>query len=239
MSVTAAALRELHRIHRQLRDLRGRLEAGPKQVKHREAVVQRIAGELEQAKADHKAARIHADQKQLQLRSAEQKIRDLKLKLNAASSNREYQALRDQIAADEMASSVLEDEILELLEKIEAMARGIKEIEEKLAKSQEELANCRMQVADQEALLRADIDRLEAELAQAETQIPVDFRELYERVVRSKGDEGMAQVEGETCSGCYQRVTPNKMNQLLLGQVIVCGGCGRILYLPEDRSPRA
>lgn len=239
MSVTVAALRELHRIHRQLRDLRGRLEAGPKQVKHREAVVHRIAAELDQAKADHKAARIHADQKQLQLRSAEQKIKDLKIKLNAASSNREYQALRDQIAADEMASSVLADEILELFEKIDALAGRIKDVEQKLAKAHEDLANCRMQVADQEAILRADVERLEAELARAEAQLPDDFRELYERVIRSKGDEGMAQVEGESCSGCYQRVTPNKMNQLMLGQVAVCGSCGRILYLAEDRSLRA
>lgn len=239
MSVTAAALRELHRIHRQLRDLRGRLEAGPRQVRNREAVVNRIAGELNQAKADHKAARIHADQKQLELRSSEQKIKDLKIKLNAASSNREYQALRDQIAADEMAKSVLEDEYLELLEKIDALAGRIKEVEQKLAKAQEDLATCRMQVADQEALLRADVHRLEADLAQAEGQLPLDFRELYERVVRSKGDDGMAQVDGETCSGCYQRVTPNKMNQLMMGQVVVCGSCGRILYLPEDRSLRA
>jgi predicted nucleic acid-binding Zn-ribbon protein len=239
MSVTAAVLRELHRIHRQLRDLRGRLEAGPKQIKHREAVVNRITGELEQAKADYKAARIHADQKQLQHRSAEEKIKDLKIKLNAASSNREYQALRDQIAADEMATSVLADEILELLEKIEMLAGRIKEIEQKLEKARDDLANCRMQVADQEALLRADVQRLEAELAQAEAQLPLDFRELYERVIRSKGDDGMAQVDGETCSGCYQRVTPNKMNQLMLGQVAVCGSCGRILYLPEDRSLRA
>ncbi len=33
MSVTAAALRELHRIHQQLAELRDRLERGPKQVR--------------------------------------------------------------------------------------------------------------------------------------------------------------------------------------------------------------
>ena len=47
MAVTAAALRELHRIHRQLSDLRERKERGPKQIKAREANLARLADELE------------------------------------------------------------------------------------------------------------------------------------------------------------------------------------------------
>lgn len=39
MSFTAAALRELHRLHQQLGDLRDRLERGPKQVRVRQANV--------------------------------------------------------------------------------------------------------------------------------------------------------------------------------------------------------
>ena len=63
--------------------------------------------------------RVAADQKQLQLKAGEEKIKDLKRKLNAAASNREYQILKEQIAADDMAKSVLEDEIIEALEKID------------------------------------------------------------------------------------------------------------------------
>src|SRR5690348_13697685 len=94
MSATAGVLRELHRIHRQLSDLRERLDRGPKQIKARQATVARLQGELDQVKADSKAARVGADQKQLLLKSGEGKIRELKIKLNAASSNREYQALK-------------------------------------------------------------------------------------------------------------------------------------------------
>ena len=42
MSVTAAALRELHQIHQQLAELRDRLERGPKQVRAREANVAQL-----------------------------------------------------------------------------------------------------------------------------------------------------------------------------------------------------
>ena len=122
MAVTAAALRELHRIHQQLTDLRERMERGPKQIKAREANLARLAEELTKLQAEHKAARVRSDQKQLLLKSGEEKIESLKVKLNAAASNREYQALKDQIAADQMAGSVLADEILEAMEKIDELA---------------------------------------------------------------------------------------------------------------------
>ena len=61
----------------------------------------------EQAREAHKQARMSVDEKQLQLREREARIQDLQGKLNSASSNREYQALKDQMAAQEMTNSVL------------------------------------------------------------------------------------------------------------------------------------
>lgn len=238
MPATTNVLRDLHRIHQQLGDLRDRLERGPKQIKAREANVARLEGELNQVKANAKAARVTVDQKQLLLKTGEGKIADLKTKLNQASSNREYQALRDQIAADQMANSVLADEILEAMEKIDEVAGGVGEAEQKVAKGKEELAKIKQQVANQHDSLAEDVRRLEAELKAAEAVLPDDFREAYYRIVKSKGSDAMAQVENGCCTGCYQQITQNMNNNLLMGRIVFCqGSCGRLLYLPEDRSP--
>lgn len=237
MSVTTGVLRELHRIHRQLGDLRERLDRGPKQIKARQAAVARLEGELAQAKADVKAARVGADQKQLLLKSGEGKIGELKVKLNAASSNREYQALKDQIAADEMANSVLADEILEALEKIDALTALIGEAEQNLAKGREELARIEQQVRSQHDSLIGDVQRLEAELKNVEASLPGEFRDAYQRVVKGKGTDAMAQVEGEICGGCNHHLTANIFSSLLMDRVVCCQSCGRMLYLPEDRTP--
>lgn len=237
MPATTSLLRDLHRMHQQLRDLRDRLERGPKQVKARETGVARLEAELEQAKAAVKAVRMACDQKQLSLKSSEGKIADLKVKLNQASTNREYQALRDQIAADEMANSVLADEILEAMEKIDETAAGVAPAEERLAKGRADLAVAQKQVADQHDSLMQDVSRIEAELVETEKALPGDFREAYLRIVRSKGSEALAQVDGGICQGCYQQITPNNQNSLVMGAIVMCGSCGRMLYLPEDRSP--
>src|SRR5262249_47500693 len=174
MSVTAAALRELHRIHRQLSDLRERKDRGPKQLKAREANLARMADELAKVQADHKAARVRSDQKQLLLKSGEEKIESLKGKLNAAASNREYQALKDQIAADQMAGSVLADEILEAMEKIDELAALAAEHQAKINTSKEELAKAQAGVRDQAGQLDSEIIRLEGELRVAEEALPDD-----------------------------------------------------------------
>ncbi len=237
MAVTAAALRELHRIHRQLSDVRKRRDRGPKQIKAREANLARLADELSKLQADHKAARMRSDQKQLLLKSGEEKITNLKAKLNAATSNREYQALKEQIAADQMAGSVLADEILESLEKIDELAAQVAEQQQKIAASKEEFAKAQQAVRDQAGILDSDLKRLEAELRAAEAQLPADFRESYQRVVNSKHEDAMAEVQGEFCGGCYQQLTPNNMAELSMALAIFCRNCGRLIYLPEDRTP--
>jgi predicted nucleic acid-binding Zn-ribbon protein len=237
MAVTASALRELHRIHRQLTDLRERKERGPKQIRAREVNLARLADELTKLQTDHKAARIRSDQKQLLLKSGEEKVEGLKIKLNAAASNREYQALKDQIAADQMAGSVLADEILEAMEKIDELAAQIAGHKKKIAVTKEELSKAQQTVHEQVELLDTDLKRLEGQLREAEASLPSDFRQNYQRVVNSKQDDAMAEVQGDFCGGCYQQLTPNNMAELSMAVAIFCRNCGRLIYLPEDRTP--
>jgi len=237
MPVTSSALRELHRIHRQLSDLRERAERGPKQVRAREANLTRLTEELSKVQAEAKGARVRYDQKQLLLKSSEEKIENLKAKLNACSSNREYQALKDQIAADQMATSVLSDEILEALEQIDEYQKRVVDAQQNLAKAKEDLTALQQTVRDQSKSLEVDIKRLEAELSGAEVDLPPDFREGYNRVVKSKHDDAMAEVQGEYCGGCYVQLTPNMMAELSMSMAIFCKNCGRLIYLPEDRTP--
>lgn len=238
MNVTAAALRELHRIHQQLTDLRERLERGPKQVQARQRAVQQIEAKLAAAQEEAKQARMTADRKQLDLKTGENKILDLKTKLNTCSSNKEYQALMDQIAAAEMAGSVLADEILEGLEKIDTLEVKIEQAKANVAKARDEFDHLKADIAASLESVRADIARLEGDLTAAESTLPPDFRVDYDRVIRSKGADALAPVDGDVCTGCGQQFTPNMQNNMALGQTAFCPACGRLMYLPEDLSTR-
>jgi predicted nucleic acid-binding Zn-ribbon protein len=237
MTVTADALRHLHRIHRQLSDLRGRLDLGPRQVQAASANLTRLKTEVEQAKEVLTKTRVHADDKQLQLRQREDRIKDLQSKLNSCGSNREYQALKEQIAADEQANSVLSDEILEALEKIDEQQAQLTATEESLDTASQEFEKLQQRVKSERAGLQSELERVQNELVQAEAALPADFRADYQRITRVRGEEALAQVDGETCGACYQVLSPQTMNELQLSKPVFCKSCGAVLYLPEDRSP--
>lgn len=239
MTVTASALRELHRIHRQITDLKGQLERGPQQVRASEGLLERLGHALTTAKDALKHTRILADGKQLQLREREQRIKDLQVKLNTCSSNREYQALREQIAADEQANSVLSDEILEALEQIDVLQADLAKTQADHAQAAAGLQAVRTATEGRQERLETELRRVTQELAAAERSLPADFRAEYDRIARARGENTLAQVDGDVCSSCYHLLTTQTINELLLSKPVFCKSCGALLYLPEDREPTA
>lgn len=231
--------RTLHRHHRQLSDLNGRLEAGPRQLKACQTQLATAEASLAEIQERSKGFRLQADQKQLQLRSAEQKIVDLEAKRNACKTNREYQTLVEQIAADEMASRVLEDEILELLERVDAAKAEVPQAEQFVTAARERLAAKEADVASEKTEIEGEVARVGGSLAEVEEQLPADVRSTYDRVVRGKGADGLAALESESCGGCYQKITGNMLSEIILGRLVVCRNCGRLLYSGDARSSAA
>jgi len=229
-------LRTLHRVHRQLTDLRQRLQRGPKQIQAADAGMAHREAELGQARERSTAARVASDSKQVQLTAGEEKIVELGNKLNTASSNREYQALKEQIAAQEMTNSVLADEILEGMDKLDELKQKIVEAEEVFEQARKRAEEIRAKVTQQEPLIRGDIERLEGELAQCEAELPGDVRDAYNRGVRHRGEDALASVENQHCTGCNTDVQLNVCADIMLGKPMFCKSCGRMLYMPEGES---
>lgn len=233
MAKLIESLRTLHRIHRQLTDLQDRLARGPRQIKVADGAVKNSEGELAQAKDTHRQAKMAADEKQLQLKQREAKLHDLQGKLNAANNNKEYQLLKDQIAADKQANSVLADEILEALDRLDQLMANIKTAESNLSKTKEEYAKVRKRAEDQQQGLEAELARVKIELAAAEELVPEDFRADYLRLARSTGADAMAPVEGDSCGGCSTILSPQVVDLLRRDKLVFCKSCGRLLYLAE------
>jgi uncharacterized protein len=230
-------MRTLHRILRQQADIRDRKAAGPRQVAAHTTQVSAAEAARAVVQDDAKRAKITADQKQLQLKTAEAKLRDLEGKLNACKTNREYQLLGEQIAADKMAMKVLEDEILESLERVDAVRGTLPAAEAAVQAAGKALADTKARVAAAAQELAGEESRLQSELEAHERELPADVRDVYDRVVRQKREDGLAPLEAESCGGCFRQITGNMYSELLMGRMVMCRTCGRLLYMPE--SPAA
>lgn len=234
-NTSVETLRVLHRIHRQLTDLNGRRRRGPNLVRAHQANVKKQEGERDLIRDETTKMKVATDAKQGRLKDGEEKVNKLKIQLNAASSNREYQGLKEQMAAREMANSVLADEILEGLERLDEMAQKVAEAEKLLAITTAETEKAQQEVQREEPLIVADIERLEAELSGHVNRLDGDFKTLYLRISKVRGEETLAPLRGEYCNGCSRLVPLNNIANLMLDvpKPAICEGCGRMLYVPE------
>src|SRR4029079_18114406 len=130
--------------------------------------IQQKQADLEGQKQKHKALRMHADQKSLQLKSNEAKIRDLRVKRNQAASNREFDIIRAQMEADTVANSVLEDEILDSLEKVDASQIAAHKLEEELAAAKADESRFAAETTAAQPGLKARLVELQATLTASE-----------------------------------------------------------------------
>jgi len=234
MAVSTEVLRELHRIHVQLSDLRDRLARGPRRVQIHENNVAEQQAKLEAGQQAVKQTKMAADKKQLDLKTSENKIEDLRTKLNGCSSNKEYQTLLEQITATEMTNSVLADEILESMDKTDLLEATVSEAKVQVAAAQAELSKCQEKVGAESEVICVDVERLEGELAAAEKELPAEMQVDYERVMRSKGADGMAGSENQVCLGCGKQITLNMHSELLMSKPVFCKSCGSLLYIAES-----
>ena len=234
MSAAAAGIKRLHELHLRLQELQQQLEHGPRQVKARQQILAKKQTEIDALKAELKQVRVLADQKNLQLKTNESKIADLKVKLNQATSNREFDIIRSQIDADTMANSVLEDEILEVLEKVDQFQQKVAKAEAEAAQTTADIRRVAQEVETTAPQLRSQASEIEVSLREAEQILPSSTIEMYRRLVQAHGAAALASVAGKSCSVCNEILSPNSLVELNTGKFIFCRSCGRLLYRPGE-----
>lgn len=233
MSPMSSGMKQLHDLRIKLREISDQMERGPRQIAARKQNVDKKKEELESLRTKLKQLKVSADQKNLQLKSSESRIYDLNGKLNSAANNREYEALRSQIAADTMAKSVLEDEILEALERVDTFQVDVKKCEQELATLEAEVQKLTADVQSKEAGLKESAAKLEAQVAEAEQILPPDIIPQYRRLVQAYGANALAPVINKSCSECFVAQTAQVYLELKSGKVRFCT-CGRLMYVAEE-----
>jgi len=232
MASSSQALKTLHELHQKLQLVQEELARGPRQINAKRLGVEKKKTELDNRRQKLKQLKLTADQKNLQLKTNENKIAELRAKLNLAASNREYEIITGQIEADTMANSVLEDEILETLTKIDQAQGEVKQGEQDVATTEADLKKVTADAQAREPGLTEQARAFEAEVAAAETVLPPDMLPQYRRAVQAYGADALAAVENRFCSSCNLQLTMQKIVELGAGKLMFCS-CGRLLYLPD------
>ena len=223
-------LSALHRHHLALKSVQDELSRGPRQVRARDNQLAQLDVDRKAKEDELKQTRAATDRKNLDLKSSEAKLKDLDRKQNEAASNREFDILKGQIAADKASNSVLQDEILEFLDKVDRIQVEIAAIVERRAKLEAERNVFAGQFVTRSVELRKQEAELKIQVQEAEKAIPDAIKAHYRRLVDAYGADGMASIDNGMCTHCYVSLTPQIAVQIGGGVPTFCSSCDRLLY---------
>lgn len=240
MPATADSLRDLHLLHQRATALRDRLSSGPKTLAARESMLANRLAALETARKTIKDGKAHQKGREVQVQSLQVKTEDLRAKLNTIKKQVEYDAIRNQIAHDNLAISRLEDEILESMTKHDEMAAALAAQEAEAKKLANDVAALKLDIESKAESQRVQLKELEDAIIEAEEIIPIEQRDQYRRLVKQHGADALASAENNSCSGCFVSVTTQMLNELInRHRMVFCQACGRVLYLAEENHAHA
>lgn len=188
------------------------------------ADLEKIASDMQKQKKD----------KESELTVKDEAAKKLQTQLFQLKTNKEYQAMLQQINDSKADSSVIEDKILQLMEQadkirsdIDAEKRKVQEEEKKFAREKD---NLQMKIKE------AD-DRLSQLAAQRKQNIPdIDPKILsqYERILDNRDGLALVGVKNNSCQGCNMFVPPQVINLIkMYEQIVTCEMCNRILYTDD------
>jgi predicted nucleic acid-binding Zn-ribbon protein len=191
-------------------------------------------GNLDTLKEALQAAQKNKRDRDQELEAGIQKVEKLKARTSEIKTNKEYQALLKEIETAEQENKAVEDDILVLMEKIDAVAAAITTAEQS---SREEDAALAAEQKEREAAIAKLEEELKAakeERQKTASRIEPSVFALYQRLLATKSGTAIVEVRSESCSGCFMSIPPQVFVNVKKNEsIITCPQCSRILYYKE------
>ncbi len=225
-------LLQLQKMDVEIKDLENQRTALPKSLADTKAALEARRSAHAVKHEELKKAKVAADMREGDLKDQEVKIQKLDGQLNQAKTNKEYSVLKSEISAVKSDCGLIEDDILQLMTKVEVLTGELKAADAEVKTVEAILAPLQKQVE----ITLADLDGKLAKrrLARDGTTQGIDPEviTLYNRVQGHKTDgRALAKIAEGTCTGCNMELNTQDVN-LVMGRrlLVTCKTCGRILY---------
>ena len=224
---------ELQKIDGQTYRLKKELSAIPLEQKQIDQTFEKKKAHAKAAEDEVKGMQMKQKQKEGDLASREEKISKLQAQLYQLKNNKEYSAMEFEIKGHKADKSVIEEDILRLLDAVDQTKAA-------LSREKEILAGEEKKYREAGEALKTQASEIEKKIQEQEEQrkifVPNVERRLlsqYERLL--KGLEGLALVPvvHNSCGGCHMELPPQVVNETQQHEKwILCESCARILYWP-------
>jgi predicted nucleic acid-binding Zn-ribbon protein len=222
---------ELQKIDLDLKNINEDRERYPREMKkldEKQSIekerIQKEKGKLETLEKDRR-------QKERDLAGEQEKIKRSEGRMSEVKTNKEYQALLNEIETFKKTASRVEEEILLVMDEIDEVKKDLSKREKEIViiveRFEAEKKKIEEKMAQDDLLWEEKQKRKEVLSKQIESKL---FK-LYNTLKEKRLGTGIVCVRHETCQGCFVNVPPQMFIEVQKNNSIVrCPNCNRILY---------
>jgi uncharacterized protein len=173
--------------------------------------------------------------KEKELELEKEKIKKFESRLYEVKTNKEYQALLKEIETAKQANDKEEEEILEIMVKVEDLKKDF-ESTSKLLKEKEKIA----EVEKKKLLSEMEsIDKTIADLKQQRDNllsvVDTSLRDTYTMLISRRGGTAVVNVKNGVCLGCFMNIPPQLFIEVTKNnRLTFCPSCNRIFFFSEE-----
>lgn len=175
-------------------------------------------------------------EKDSQLQAGQETLKKTRDKLLDVKTNKEYQSILKEIETLEGKNSRMEDEVISLLDELDALEKAVKTKEAELIAS-------RSGYEEQKKKLEGELSAIADELAvcvgksdELKKKVPDHILRKYDQIKGIGRGVAVVAVWKEVCDGCHMSIPPQMYNELQKAtRLLTCPNCNRIIYW-ENRN---
>ena len=188
--------------------------------------------EKEAKRREYKEEIAHLERERFDAEDAREKAEKA---MDTVTTQREYEALDNEIRAANEKEQSVRKEIQKLDRHYQDLDEELKRYEEDIAFQEKELEQRRSQISEELAGFEAELEELKKLEDEVSPGLDPETRFNLDRIIKSKDGVGVVAVSGNVCTGCHMILPAQFANDVRSGMSIqYCPYCSRILYYAED-----
>lgn len=218
-----------------LREALAGLDAGDELA----AQAEEAEAELARLREQHRATNNEAADRDLELKSLEEKKAGFEGQLygGRVQNPRQLSDLQGEVAMLAREIGKVEDRILELMESVEGERSAIEASELRVKELKESLASVRARHETTGSRLQGEIAALEERRKARASEVGSQLLKRYESIRARQTNLGLVRVMGAACPGCRITLPSETVKGLKAGrQDLTCENCGRLLFWELERG---
>ena len=216
---------EAGKISAQLDQLPVRLQALEDELGKAYDTVREKKDNLEALKKDYRKL-------EAEFEAGQAKIQKRKNQLNSVKSNKDYQALLKEIEDIRIAGSRMEDEMLGLLDSIDAAEAEVAEAERLHLDQKAVVGEKKRELEESGASRRERLAELREAASIVSEMLDPKLKKRYCTIRDQSGGLAIVSVEDAVCRGCHLNIPPQMYNELHKGNELrYCPHCYRMIYV--------